>query len=560
LELLDDAELEEAAQLWGLRVIPGLRERSELSSGLLRQVATPERIERVAAERRRDAAVIWRRIRDEPDDQPVPLAEAAAAAGLGGNDPRSGQRLRAALAELETALLVWHTYRPDGSRWLFVPAELRSPTAAEPVAAPPLMPVAAATIETPAERHPHALAWDLLTLLRELTAPDAPPWSDEAEAPRAWLHRLNKRLWVRGEDVPPAGYLDLLVALARAEQLVRDEEGDDEPRLVLAPAARAWRDRSFPDQGARLRQRWLTSGEWIEGRTREQVEVWGADWRGFRRRLLALLGDLDPDAWYPVEAVAAWVAGRDPDLLGGNFTAATARRTGTGNRGPDARLAAVAEVVAVTLDTSLDWFGDIERALIPGHTSAVRVLARALHDGQPATSSPPRSGERPLEVDDALDIHLHEPTPLRVWSLALFAEPERLERPAVYRVTAQSLARALAAGFDVAQVTTFLTKQGRAPLPAEAAARLDAWARGYRRVRLRRALLLTPDEPDALADLARAAGAAGLTTHPFGTDGLLVEPPTVADDGADAEDAVLGLLREHGYSPQWTKPPRMARS
>ncbi len=206
LELLDDAELEEAAQLWGLRVIPGLRARTDLTEQLLRQVGDAERVAAVVAKRRRDAARIWERVRDAPDGAPVPLPGAAAAAGLDadGDDPRMGQRLRAALAELETSLLVWHTYRPDGSRWLFVPVEIRSP---RPPAAdvPPLAIVAAPTVEPPPWRHPDALAWDLLTLLREVAAGDAFPWSgdDEADLPRSWLRRVNARLWHRGEELPP---------------------------------------------------------------------------------------------------------------------------------------------------------------------------------------------------------------------------------------------------------------------------------------------------------------------------------------------------------------------
>ena len=65
----------------------------------------------------------------------------------------------------------------------------------------------------------------------------------------------------------------------------------------------------------------LAAPEWIEGRERETVVVWGADWRGFRHRLLGRLDELEPEAWYPVEGVAAWTAARDPDLLGPTFAA-----------------------------------------------------------------------------------------------------------------------------------------------------------------------------------------------------------------------------------------------
>ncbi|MBA2248041.1 MAG: hypothetical protein H0W23_07925 [Chloroflexia bacterium] len=58
LEMLDDTEIEEAATIWGIRVIPGLRRRGDLIGQILRQVASPERIARVVAERSRFATTI----------------------------------------------------------------------------------------------------------------------------------------------------------------------------------------------------------------------------------------------------------------------------------------------------------------------------------------------------------------------------------------------------------------------------------------------------------------------------------------------------------------------
>jgi hypothetical protein len=44
LEMLDDTEIEEAATIWGIRVIPGLRRRADLIGQILRQVASPDRM------------------------------------------------------------------------------------------------------------------------------------------------------------------------------------------------------------------------------------------------------------------------------------------------------------------------------------------------------------------------------------------------------------------------------------------------------------------------------------------------------------------------------------
>src|SRR5918992_496023 len=125
LELLDDAELEAAAKIWGLRTVPGVARRRDLAARLLRLINDPTRVERVVRGRGRDAAAVWKIVADAPG--PGPFADVAGGAGLGGSDTVTVARLRAALAELEGAMLVWHAYRGDGTRWLFVPAEVRSP-------------------------------------------------------------------------------------------------------------------------------------------------------------------------------------------------------------------------------------------------------------------------------------------------------------------------------------------------------------------------------------------------------------------------------------------------
>src|SRR5688572_27124073 len=104
IELLDDAELEGAARIWGLRTVPGVDRRHDLAARLLRLVNDPSRVERVVRGRGRDATAVWKRM--QATSGPVPLAEVAADTGLGGSDSVTVARLRAALAELEGALLV----------------------------------------------------------------------------------------------------------------------------------------------------------------------------------------------------------------------------------------------------------------------------------------------------------------------------------------------------------------------------------------------------------------------------------------------------------------------
>ena len=502
IELLDDAELEAATRIWGMRTVPGVASRRDLVTRLLRLVNDPSRVERVVRGRGRDAAAVWKIMQTATG--PAPLAEVAAKAGLGGSETETVARLRAALAELEGALLVWHAYRGDGTRTLFVPSEIRDPGEVPAPVLPALVEIELESNLAAPWRHPDAVAWDLLTLLRIISDPQAPAW-DVADAPPRWLLRaVATRFWFGGKDGPPVGYLELLQALGLAEGILAIDEEARPQRILPGPHARAWRGRAFGEQTTRLRERWLRLPRWVEGEPAGTVEVWGADWRGMRPRLLTALADaeidLNPQRWVTLESVALRLAARYPTLLGPSFMAATARLGGEAGAGADedeARAAALSDVIALELGGPFVWFGLTETADSPNRPRAFRLTATG---AALAARKPPPAEEdsgvalAPLLVAASGEITLQTPSPARVWALSAIAEPVDLDRQSHYRLTPGSIGVALARGIERDQIVTFLERGARGPLPAELAANLTTWARGYRRVELRRAVILGLDD------------------------------------------------------------------
>lgn len=552
LALLDDREVEESAEVWGVKVVPGLRGREDITRQLLHQVGDPTRVALIVAKRRRDAALIWRRVLEAADGAPVPLEDAANAAGLVIGDLRQAQRLRDALAELERALLVWHTYRPDGSRWLFVPAEIRVPRPAKLDDVPALNPALIPPSDEVPWQPDDALAWDLLTLLRELTLPGAPRVHHATEFPRSWRHRLNRGLWHRGSEVPPTGYVEFLVALAQREGLIVGGAEIGHDPLTVSPTIREWRDRTFPEQTARLQQHWLTNPSWIEGDAREDVDVWGAEWIPFRRKLLVMLADLSDETWYSIRDLAGWAAARDPEMLGATFTVATARPTESNSGDTGRRRAAIAEVVTVTLETAVRWFGLVTIAASGRRDRLLALTARgrAISTGHTLTLAASSDSGVGIAVKPSGEIALRQPSPLRVWSLSAFADLVTLDRVTTYNLTEISVGRALRAGFETRQIASFLATQSGGALPREIDQQLTAWSQGFRRVRMRQAVIVTPDDPAALDDLRATLTTRGFTVHIL-DKALVIEAPTsITPDDAGAL-AVQTALREEGFAPQW---------
>lgn len=544
IELMDDAELESAARAWGSPVLPGVASRAEVAARVLRSVADPRRLARVVSRRSRDAAAIWQEIQRAAS--PQPLGEILERVGLAGAQGQAVARQRAALAELESALLVWHTYHRDGSRWLFMPHDIREPGQQAAHALPLLTPAAG---EERRWRPPYALAWDLLTLLRIISGPQAPPWLRSEPAPR-WLRRVAAPLFWCGErDDVPVGYLDLLQALGLEEGLFLADESAQPARIAPGPNARAARQMAFPDLQKRLRARWLRLPSWVEGEAAGIVDVRGADWRGMRPRLLAALRQAEQEIpageWVTLESLAAWVAAVQPGLVGSSFRAATARMAGEviGDIPPEeARAEALADIVAFEIAGPCVWFGLAATADLPGTPRAVQPRVTAGMAEQPAPAA-----ERGLEIADSGEIALLGPTPERVWALSAFAELVELGPTSRYRLTSQSVAAALTAGVRQDQIAGYLERSSGATLPPPVAASLAEWVQRLRVVRLEAATVLDLDDRIARDQLGRLLRRDSWEVSDLGERQLLIR----GNVGVAHPDEALRLAIERaGFMPR----------
>lgn len=551
--LLDDTDVQRAAELWGLETMPGLRTRRELAEGLLELTGYPDR--RAGVERKLgwDAKRVLGKVTELPAGQSTPLAEVAESLELDLDQPRSAERFRNALTELEEALLVWHTFLPEGGRALFQPiwqTSLREPAPDRQI--PPLPVESTPSLGEPLHRH--ALAWDLLTVLRWLGA-GTPAVATLSSATMRSRRRFNELLWNRGAEEPLPGYLELLGALADQGNLL--EPPDAETRAN--PALRVWRSRTFADQTAQLLFWWLGAGVWIEALDQEEVVVSGAHWAQFRRRLLVLLPELDSGFWYRLEELARWLSHRSSDALGDSVQIATSRPVDARLDRPAERLSSLEQVVERTLRSGFARFGLIEIGHIPSIGEVVRVteagLAAAGVREQPAETEP---AEPVLTIHSDLTITLAAPSPVRIWSLTAFADQVRLQPQAEYRLTNRSLRRALTAGFRVEDVETFLERQGGAPLAENARAQLAQWAEALGRVWLAPAFLVQAEQEDETRALRATLVDAGLTVTPSGAS-LLVE----GDHGMSAatlERVIAAALTEAGKSPQLRSTPEALAS
>jgi hypothetical protein len=547
LELLDDGDIQRAAELWGLESMPGLRTRRELSDGLLELTVYPDR--RAGVERKLgwDARRMLAAVAELPAGQTVPITEIADELELDPSQPRTAERLRIALGELEEALLVWHVWLPDDIRALFQP--IWQPIQFEQARdrQHPPEPISVVPVE-PTPKHPSALAWDLLTFLRWLGA-GTPAVAHLSSAAMRARRRLDAQLWNRGGEEPLPGYLEFLAALADRDNLLDPPDADTRANKSL----RLWRDRSFDDQTSQLISWWLGAGTWIEAQDQEEVVVSGAHWPQFRRRLLVLLPELDSERWYRLDELARWLSHRSSDSLGDGVQIATSRPVDASLDRSAVRLASLEHVVERTLRSGFAWFGLVEIGHVPSIGEVARITAAGLRAAGVGSDEPNIAPAEPaIAIHPDLTVTLRNPTPVRVWSLTAFADQIRLEPEADYRVTNRSLKRALSAGFRVEDVITFLERQAGEALDGTASAQLRAWAETLGRVWMSPALVIQAEQDEETRGLRAPLQAAGFRTTPQ-VGGLLVE----GAEGISAAALVArveAILQEQGKTPQFRTP------
>ncbi len=563
LELRDDVELETTAAKWGLRVVPGLKRRADLIGEILEAVTIPGRMEMVIGNLKQPATAIWRSMQAAEGEDPQPFDAIIDRAGLTVAEAPLGlaiehsTRLRGALEALESSLLVNHTWLSGGSRGLFVPEELRNPQIVPvrmPLAA--VQPLPEGSVPEPEPVHPFAIAWDVMTVVREIAAKGPPVWLPGRELPTHWLRMINSRLWFPGESEPPAGYASTLLhlalgvgALEPAPRTPGMEKAAIKP--VLGRNVRWWRGLSFAEQTERLRQHWLGVDSWIEGRETGEIEIRGADWVRFRHRLLTSVARFDPGEWVLVRDASARLAEQDLTILGDYFEVATGRPE-TRNR-----KSAIAVAIEVELTTAFSWFGFVETQNLGEQGVAMRVTPAAVLAAREVAAVPtttePDSGPV-LEINHEGSILLRRPAPLHIWSLTAFAENEQLYPRPMYQLRPQSVGAALGAGFDLDQITTYLERQSGAPLPDPLVTRLREWTAGYKRVKLRRAVSLELDTSHGIEDLRKVLADAGMQLVDTGDSHAMVMLPDSGDDGDTAEQQLTSVLRKAGYAGMWVKP------
>lgn len=540
LARLDEPRLIELARDLGYIVIPSVSQRPELIGYIQIRLTDPDHIDASVKSLDPQTARLWHWLLQHP--LPVRPDEAQSALGLSAVD------LRTSIQALARRGLIWRGYgRIDGGRCLrlVIPEAIRRPRHPEPVPPPDLIPIDASRVDASDWIHPDAVAWDLLTLLRDRVNRNSTQLAGNAGWGAQLSRRGDVRFWRGVDEALPTGYLAFIGYIAVGLGLVADGNS----LIPVAERVKSWTRLSFEEQFRQMVDLWRNAAEWFEGVSRESLHAWGADWPGMRRNLLSALSELEDGCWYTVESFVRRFAASYPSALGTHVTVA-----GTNEQSSEPvrsrQEAGVRQAAEITLTTACAWLGLVELAGIPKGPGVIRLTplgASIVTGSQPQVEAVRESP--PLVVQPNFEILLLTPTPRRVWALSAFADPVHLDRVSIYRLSEQSVHRALAGGANVRNVTRFLEHQSGEPLPQNVAYALHEWADRHRIIGLRQSVMLTLEGDPNPGDVEKLLRDRGIALERLPGERLLLTV-SQGDNAADFTERIERILREAGHIPR----------
>ncbi|GAA1807298.1 hypothetical protein HC028_20360 [Planosporangium flavigriseum] len=338
----------------------------------------------------------------------------------------------------------------------------------------------------------------------------------------------------------------LLLEVAHAAGLL-GESGGETGDVVVLPAAGydTWRITSLGQRWARLARAWLLMSRLpsLVGQRDDRdrllpalsadIERVGAP--GQRRAILGVLADLPPGTAPTAEDVRTVLVWQAPRRMGRGATsagydaavteAATLGLTGLGALTSYAR-SLVAEVAAAEqIDPDSDPLGLTPE---PPASAAVEALDALL----------PAPVDHVLVQADLTVVVPGPPEPALAGELALVADAESAS---VYRVTADSVRRALDSGYVAADLHALFARRSRTPVPQALAYLIDDVSRRHGGLRVGSAgAYLRGDDEALLAEVLADRRLSMLSLRRLAPT-VLITPY--------APGRLLAALREAGYSP-----------
>jgi len=139
--------------------------------------------------------------------------------------------------------------------------------------------------------------------------------------------------------------------------------------------------------------------------------------------------------------------------------------------------------------------------------------------------------------------------PRILWSIDAFADLVKPDQMMVYKLTRNSVYRALLHGYTPETIERFLQKYSKTPIPQNITYSISHWGTTFGRIQFEDAILLKCDTEDLADELMLSPKFRPYLEKKIGPCYLLVK--------RDSYDALVSALAEEGYMPKVSGAPRL---
>ncbi|MEA3408258.1 MAG: helicase-associated domain-containing protein [Chloroflexota bacterium] len=344
---------------------------------------------------------------------------------------------------------------------------------------------------------------------------EQPPIPSKGQDPLTTLEEMALLPRLLGEATPQR--IRFLWHLVWKLDLALEVEGVLQPSLC----ARDWLQLSDAQRMQTLYQTWRDDTEWNELEIVPSLRCEDiSPQRGLvnaRRNLLRALNDHAPNGWFSLEAFIDILNRHYPDYLrpDADFQAWDVRDAETKEslRGFESWYRVEGALAEHILKTSLRWLGVVDvgyhqRAKEPSALS-ITALGRGLLNEQrsPEEAGAPSPPPPLATVNDDLAVEIScQNTLYERYQLERFAEWQRQNDRALYRITEESLYKGLNTDIKVEQIIRFLQRITGDAVPSHVLQKLRAWGARFGRVSIREVVLFQTVDAETMRQLQAHPG------------------------------------------------------
>ena len=359
--------------------------------------------------------------------------------------------------------------------------------------------------------------------------------------------RLATEVGSHEEGKEGALRLDFLHQVCREAKLAGIRRGELKP----LPGARAWLKAPRTRQIKALFDAWAGSRRWNElwhvNSLRPEPASWHNDPRLARRAILDHLRGCPTETWVSLRSLISFIHQADPDFQrpDGDYSSWHIRDAETGEdlAGFGNWFRVEGALIAHLISRPLNWLGILDVSCGEKGQASFYITPLGAHLLDRASQPPPQPPEQPLVVESDFQVLAPREASLHHrFQLARFAELERRDVVSIYRITRESIWRALDGGIPIGSIVSFLQRASRGKAPQNVLRTLGDWARRHGEIQLERSAVLRTTDEQLLQELRALP-----EVRPFIKEFL--SPRVALIDPQDLE-RLLEILRRLGYAPR----------